>query len=798
MFLTGMVILALFAAGLLVVLVKAFGQNRELWRKLQASGRSRRELLKDALLLWSPLGLVILVLAFAANRITAAAIGLTYRITTLDEFCSVRDVPGDFVLPCTGMHGQLPRSAVRPVGVQGDLEHFLGARYRAARQQLLDLSPEGLRAMAGNRPAFDRALSPGGVLGLEAAPEADSELVRLKRELQALISTPATPANGLFDMVRFVNDRDARVRRLRQLTAMVVARRELVNERAYAGLPRAEQGRLWMRHRLSRLASSAAPQLDTATAAALGRLVADPGSGAEAVDAVRRGVLLMLARHESVVAEALSREAATPAGRSTIYLALPVTRLCTVESPEDRLRWSTADFSRERFAVRDFDRLTQSNNGAFDCSSIAPGPARLRLKSLGFRESVRRSIERWHAQSLDSGFRRLGSLSLDAGLASAEGSALARSLADAVPGGISLGRADCAWTRPGSCAGNAARAALEQGAARARDQVVQSYEREADAALGVAAQSLDERIGRQLLVLDRDLERVREDAKAFSARMFLFGDLTRLLGWLAVALVAVKSFLYVLALELFHTEQRMTIGFDDASRVEGEFRASRRLTIDRDFPHALITRKQLSNTDNNVCLAPWPWSSPISRIFHRRYFIFTRGSFLADADPAHDPGQAARGMVVSAGSGLSIVEWKMRQGEEVIFRYKDFYGASENVRLGSEISFRLSTLLLGRVIFHIARCPEGEGRLLLKANVEEIEQADVRAMPPERMLAWNRHARFTIHSGRTLWKTLLNGYTLVRDASAGGPSGRVLVSSDDAGSNLGSIRYLKRIFTAIF
>ena len=98
-----------------------------------------------------------------------------------------------------------------------------------------------------------------------------------------------------------------------------------------------------------------------------------------------------------------------------------------------------------------------------------------------------------------------------------------------------------------------------------------------------------------------------------------------------------------------------------------------------EFPHPMITRKQLSNTDNNVCLAPWPWSSPISRIFHRRYFIYTRGSFLADADQAPEAGQATRGMVASAGSGLSIVEWKMRQGEEVIFRYKDFHGASENV-----------------------------------------------------------------------------------------------------------------------
>ena len=798
MVLMGIAMLALLAAGLLVVLVKAFSQNRELWRQLQASGRSRRGLLKDALMFWSPLGLLILALVFAANRISAGAIGLTYRITTLDEFCAVADLPGEVVLPCTGMHAQLPRSAIRSVGVQGDLEHFLAARYRAARQHLLELTPAGLRAMAENRPAFERALSPTGVLGLEAAPEADQELVRLKRELQALIRTPANPATGVFDMVRFMNDRDARVRRLRQLTAMVVARRELVNEQAYGGLPRAEQGRLWMRHRLSQVASGAAPPMDAAGEAALGRLLTEPSSEVEAFAAVRRGVLLLLARHEAVVADALGREAATPIGRASVYLALPVARLCTVESPEDRLRWSASDFTDHRFAVRELDRLPQSNGGSFACSETASAPATLKLKSLGFRESVRRSIDRWYDQALESSFRRLGRLSMDAELASAEGSTLASALADAVPGGIRLGRADCAWLQPGNCAANAARAAIEQGAERARDELVHSYEREADAALGAAAQSLDERIGRQLLTLQRDLDRVRSDAQAYAARLFLFSDMMRLLGWLAVALVAVKSFLYVLALELFHTEQRMTIGFDDASRVEGEFRAGRRLTIDRDFPHPMITRKQLSNTDNNVCLAPWPWSSPISRIFHRRYFIYTRGSFLADADPAPEAGQPARGMVASAGSGLSIVEWKMRQGEEVIFRYKDFYGASENVRLGSEVSFRLSTLLLGRVIFHIARCPEGEGRLLLKANVEDIDQADVRALPPERMLAWNRHARFTIHSGRTLWKTLLNGYTLVRDASAGGPSGRVVVSSDDAGSNLGSIRYLKRIFTAIF
>jgi hypothetical protein len=102
---------------------------------------------------------------------------------------------------------------------------------------------------------------------------------------------------------------------------------------------------------------------------------------------------------------------------------------------------------------------------------------------------------------------------------------------------------------------------------------------------------------------------------------------------------------------------------------------------------------------------------------------------------------------------------------------------------------------LAASFFHVASCESGEGRLLLRADVEEIEQSRIRALPPERLIAWNRHARFTVHSGRTPWKTLLNGFTLVRqDRSDGAPGGLLLVSSEDAGSSLGSIRFVRRIF----
>ena len=284
---------------------------------------------------------------------------------------------------------------------------------------------------------------------------------------------------------------------------------------------------------------------------------------------------------------------------------------------------------------------------------------------------------------------------------------------------------------------------------------------------------------------------------------FLFGVLpvkVKWLAWLTLAFVVLKSFLYVLALELYHRDEAASMGFDDAPAVQGDYRSGKRVTIERSFTVPMVTHKQLSNADNHVRLAPWPWSSPIARLWHGRYFLFTRGTFLSDADPGEGADAGARGMVASAGGGEAMVDWRLQPGEEVVFRYEDFFGASENVELHTDISLRLSTLLLGRLFFRYARCPPdgGPGRLLLRADVELVDQAQLRAMPPERLIAWNRHARFSIHSGRTAWTTLVNGYTLVRDDRPGVPPGLIVVSSAETGSNLGTIRYVKRILTALF
>ena len=775
-------LLLLVAAGLGFLLLKAAAQNRGLLAQIRAGGRPLRVVLREALVLWSPLGAVILVLCLASNRLGASAVGLAYRLTTLDEFCSVQGVPARFAMPCTALGARFPPGAVRWVGAQFDLALFAADRYALVRRKLLSRTDAELQRAMADRAAFERDLSPQSVLGLERAPEDEPELVRMASELRALLAEPTPPAANLLDTLRFVGERDAHTRRLRELTALILARRERLNAMAYSGLAPVGQGRLFLRHRLSHALTIGVPR-------------PAPAAGA---GPTRPGLALRLARDEAAVVRVLEHEGAAPKGAAGLVVALAPPRQCTVAAPAPQLEWSRDAAADARAALSGLAGLLQSNGGSFPCSVLSGAPGTLVLRSLGFHESVRRSIGRWFDTVTREGVQRLGALSLDGATAAGDDGAVARAIADALPDRVALGRADCGWAHPGNCAANAARAGLEDAMAATLNAASARSEHAAGMAAGTVAQSLDARIGDAVLAVEGQSGALRDSALRWADHVFLLGDLLRLVGWLVLLLVVTKSFLYVLALDLYRDEGPMSLGFEGAPEIQGELRIGKRITIDRAFPHAMITRKQLSNTDNDIRIAPWPTSSVIGRILSGRYFLYTRGSFLADAGHAPAAGDAPLGMVASAAGGQSIVEWVMQPGEEVVFRYRDFFGASENVKLSTEISLRLSTLLLGRVLFRIARCEDAEARLLLKADVEASLEDDLRAVPPERMLAWNRHARFSIHSGRTARAVLLNGYTLLRRNPAAGPPGRILVSSEDTGSNLGSIRFVRRIVSAIF
>ena len=63
--------------------------------------------------------------------------------------------------------------------------------------------------------------------------------------------------------------------------------------------------------------------------------------------------------------------------------------------------------------------------------------------------------------------------------------------------------------------------------------------------------------------------------------------------------------------------------------------------------------------------------------------------------------------------GTEFVEWNLSKGEEVIFEYKDLVAFSGTISLKTVVSFRLSSVFLGKSIFRVA---VGPGKLVLKTK----------------------------------------------------------------------------------
>ena len=131
---------------------------------------------------------------------------------------------------------------------------------------------------------------------------------------------------------------------------------------------------------------------------------------------------------------------------------------------------------------------------------------------------------------------------------------------------------------------------------------------------------------------------------------------------------------------------------------------------------------------------PQPLSCIVSRLFGGAYFLSV----------ADRKGEGAGPVVFKTGNIREFVEWELAPGEEVIFHFKDFIAMEDSVRLSTFVSFKLSTLLLGRLLFRRAT---GPGRLILRTAgpAETSAETDTHlSKPTYRLVCWNRGARFKL------------------------------------------------------
>lgn len=147
----------------------------------------------------------------------------------------------------------------------------------------------------------------------------------------------------------------------------------------------------------------------------------------------------------------------------------------------------------------------------------------------------------------------------------------------------------------------------------------------------------------------------------------------------------------------------------------------------------------------------------------------------------------------TAAQGIEFFEWNLRDGESVVFDFHNFVGISESVTISTLISTRISSLLIGHMIYSQAT---GPGKLILMAKGRaEITDATGSgdSLPPERLIAMQTNTRLHIDSELDIVNIYLsNAY--VRPAGGG----QVIVDVDSQrGNKSGLLSFLKRFILPV-
>jgi hypothetical protein len=252
---------------------------------------------------------------------------------------------------------------------------------------------------------------------------------------------------------------------------------------------------------------------------------------------------------------------------------------------------------------------------------------------------------------------------------------------------------------------------------------------------------------------------------------------------LLFAFVCIKSFGYVFARIAFHRDQDTEVTLEPTGRPAPPpapaaiTRVGAQYVFACDAPCTFfVSRRFQCRGKAPRFWLPQPLHAPVARLLHRAMSM-NRVDLR--------PGDSSVSCTTTRGA--EFVEWRLVDGEQVVFDFAHFVAMSQDITISTLISTRLSTLLLGRFIFSVAT---GPGTLVLmtrgRAEVTGLEGA-AESLPPERLVAM--HAGTRLHVDRELG--LVDVYLSAAHVRPAG-GGQVIVDVDrQGGSGLGLARFLR-------
>jgi hypothetical protein len=767
----GRLLVAMAGLGAAAVAVEVLRQNRGLVRQLRAARVSWAGLLGRTLRLWSPSLLLIGIGMGLGQWMGSASMQAIYASGLIEPYCSpagpappVADDEAPAAAPCADLH---PPAAERvlPLSLRRSVEENVADAVWAAHRQILDATTDAAQwaTRASARQALDRHFAIVRLTLLPVVPDradseagavaADPELVRLRERRKILQDQALAPLNP--SLWAFLNPAQQvqRLRLLKQralalqaLDAEIARRDRQVRADFLAGNPAAP-----LKQDLARRLDATIP-LDADLAAARRRLDAAPQADARAT--VRAELLRILATRAPALVDA----------SSAVFGG----------APELAQR---AGLHRARCLRSSGDEPDAGPDRVIACATAAPAngsPAAPR--PLPFVDSVRLSLDAWagHAE------REIETGLLQASLASVQAGADAQRLADALyartPRRLGLKPDPDCGINPFCHAANHAKGRAEASYRATRADFEGRFRRAVQRRATLGVTSAQAQIDAAREELHADLRRSHAAALEAVTGAHAGFELVGTVLTVFLAFAALKSFLYVLALGVFHESGAADVGFDVPPGPEGGLDPQTTLSVPAGFVHPLRSFALGLNQTRRLVL--WkPWVALGARLWRLRFLM------------NHGRHATAGAMQFPLGPGRTGVRWRLQPGEQVVFHFRDLLAFSDNVQIRTEASLRLSTLLLGSYFFHVAQCRQGEGLLLLSlpGSVGALggDAADgaaddaVEAVSVGTLKAWNLHTRFRVAGELSVGAVFKDGFLLGRRSGRG--NGRLLAGASHGG-----------------
>ncbi|WP_375573429.1 hypothetical protein ABWH92_07120 [Ahrensia marina] len=177
----------------------------------------------------------------------------------------------------------------------------------------------------------------------------------------------------------------------------------------------------------------------------------------------------------------------------------------------------------------------------------------------------------------------------------------------------------------------------------------------------------------------------------------------------------------------------------------------------------------------------------ITRLLSRRFsFLHVPGKRTARTDHS---------VKLNVEAPNQLIEWTLKPGERVFFRFPDLVGFSDTVDFGRLASMSVTTLYFGRIFHYYAK---GPGTLYFKTKAKPVtsaERSGNRPFDPALLVAWTAPIRFFVDAKLDIRNTFLSSYNLCWDKA--GHYLRDTSPTREGGTTTGIIRFVKHFLLPI-